>query len=200
MAEERLRFAEIHERHREGIVRYLHRMTRDPALAEDLAQETFLRVDRGLAAFRAESKLTTWLYRIATNVYLDLRRREASLSRQAEVGPIEASEAESAALPAPEAKLADRLFEDSEMGTCIREFVDSLRPEHRAVIILHDLEGVPQREIAYILDCSVENVKIRVHRARRQLKVLLSERCDFSYSDDNVLRCERKPPTGSGAS
>jgi RNA polymerase sigma-70 factor (ECF subfamily) len=184
----------IHARHRGPILAYLTRLTHDPALAEDLTQETFLRVSRGLSRFRGDSKLGTWIYRIATNVYLDQRRRDASRTPGAGydlrdlAGP-------SSVVP-QEPRLPDRLLEDSEMASCIREYVDGLPPDHAAVIVLHDLQGLANPEIARILGCSLETVKIRIHRARRRLAQVLGEHCDFHRSDDDALRCDRKQPTG----
>jgi RNA polymerase sigma-70 factor (ECF subfamily) len=189
-------FADIHASHREGISRYLHRMTRDLSLAEELTQESFIRVSRGLRNFRGESKLSTWLYRIATNVYLDHRRKEASRVPDPEAFPPALIDPpDPASLSGSGPKLPDRLFEDSEMGSCIREFVDRLAPDQRAVVILHDLEGLKNTEIAQILDCSLDTVKIRVHRARQKLKALLGEHCDFDYSQEDELRCDRKQPS-----
>jgi RNA polymerase sigma-70 factor (ECF subfamily) len=188
-------FAEIHENHRAKIEGYLYRMTRDRALAEELTQETFLRVSRGLPSFKGRSKLSTWIFRIATNVYLDHRRREAARSPGGAALPPEALEpAVRAPLAGAGPRLPDRLFEDSEMGRCIREFVDRLPSEHAAVIILHDLEGKRNAEIAQILDCSLDTVKIRVHRARQKLRTLLAEHCDFDYTDEDVMQCDRKQP------
>jgi RNA polymerase sigma-70 factor (ECF subfamily) len=154
-------FAEIHEQYREKVLAYLRRLTRQPALAEDLAQETFLRASRALESFRGEAKLSTWLYRIATNLYLDHRRRESS--RPAEI--------------------RDGLQQAED-------------PDYKAVIILHDLEGLKNREIADVLDCSLDAVKIRVHRARQRLRALLTGDCEFYYDERDVLRCDRKQSGG----
>jgi RNA polymerase sigma-70 factor (ECF subfamily) len=189
-------FAAVYRDHGEQILTYLHRLTRDLALAEELTQEVFLRVNRGLPGFRGDSKLTTWLYRIATRVYLDQLRRESARSADPDVLPPELIRPP---VPGPaagaEPRLPDRLFEDSEMGICIREFVDRLPPDHRAVIVLHDLEGLTNPEIAEALECSLDTVKIRVHRARRQLRALLSENCDFEVGEGGVLQCDRKQPS-----
>jgi RNA polymerase sigma-70 factor (ECF subfamily) len=190
-------FAEIHEQYREKVLAYLRRLTRQPALAEDLAQETFLRASRALASFRGEAKLSTWLYRIATNLYLDHRRRESSRPAEIRDGLQQAEETTLAAeVSVSGPKLPDRLFEDSEMGRCIREFVDRLPPDYKAVIILHDLEGLKNREIADVLDCSLDAVKIRVHRARQRLRALLTGDCEFYYDERDVLRCDRKQSGG----
>jgi RNA polymerase sigma-70 factor (ECF subfamily) len=187
------RFEDLYASHREGILRDLHRMTREFPLAEDLTQETFARAARGLDRFRGESKVATWLYRIATNVYLDQRRKEASRAPETPEAEPELSPDAAADPEASTPKLPDRLLEDSEMGRCVREFVDGLSPEHRAVIVLHDLEGLKNREIADVLGCSLDAVKIRVHRARQTLRSVLGENCEFYRGEDDVLRCDRKP-------
>lgn len=186
-------FAEIHASHRDRILRYLHRMTRDLPRAEELTQETFLRASRALGDFRGEAKVSTWLYRIAANLWLDERRKESARGRQAQQLPLDPADApDTASLSISGPKLPDQLLEESEMGSCVREFVDRLPPDHRVAIILHDLEGLKNREIAAILGCSLDAVKIRIHRARGRLKVLLSGHCDFYYDDRDVLRCDRK--------
>jgi len=186
-------FAQVHDQHRDRILRYLHRLTRQAALAEDLTQETLFRASRALETFRGEAKLSTWLYRIATNVYLDHRRRESSRPAEAlEWAQRPEGLRDAASLSVAGPRLPDRLFEDSEMGSCIREFVDRLPADHSAVIILHDLEGLKNREIAGVLDCSLDAVKIRIHRARQSLRTLLSKDCEFYYDERDVLRCDRK--------
>jgi RNA polymerase sigma-70 factor (ECF subfamily) len=188
-------FAEMHEQHRERILHYLHRLTRHAPLAEDLTQETFFRASRALESFRGEAKLSTWLYRIATNLYFDHRRKASSRPAEALECPGQPEELPDAAnLSISGPRLPDRLFEDSEMGSCVREFVDRLPPDHKAVIILHDLEGLKNREIAGVLDCSLDAVKIRIHRARQSLRALLTQDCEFYYDERDVLRCDRKQP------
>lgn len=176
----------LYARHHETILRYLHRLTRDRHRAEDLAQEAFLRVGRGLEQFRGDSKVRTWIYRIATNVYLDeCRKAPLPASPDAPQGSPESLR------PLP--RLADRLFEDSEMGSCVREVIDGLPPDHRTAIVLHDLQDLPNKDVARILDCTLDAAKIRVHRARRTLRARLAERCDFYKDEESVLRCDRKP-------
>jgi RNA polymerase sigma-70 factor (ECF subfamily) len=187
-----VRFEEVYADNHDAIFGYLKRITGDVALAEDLAQETFSRVARGLEDFRAESKLTTWLYRIATNAFLDHRRGLKARATEIPEMDLDMLHDASSATGDPLPKLPDRLLDDSEMGRCVREFVDSLTPEHRAVIVLHDLEGFSNREIAEVLGCSLGTVKIRVHRARRKLRDVLGENCDFYRSEDDVLQCGRK--------
>jgi RNA polymerase sigma-70 factor (ECF subfamily) len=191
-AEANGRFEDVYAGNRAAILRYLERMTGDPDLAEDLAQETFARVARGLDQFRGESKLTTWLYRIATNAFLDHRRRLGTRTTEVPTMDLDILPDESSDIGDPTPKLPDRLLDDSEMGRCVREFVDGLPPEHRAVIVLHDLEGFKNREIAEILGYSLGATKVRVHRARQRLREVLGENCEFYRSEDDVLQCGRK--------
>ncbi len=192
------RFDQVYAGNHDAILRYLQRITGDLELAEDLAQETFSRVARGLDRFKGESKLTTWLYRIATNTFLDHRRRLKTRATEIPVMDLDILPAPVSELGGPIPKLPDQLLDDSEMGRCVREFVDSLPPEHRAVIVLHDLEGFKNPEIAEILGCSLAATKIRVHRARQKLREVLGENCEFYRSEEDVLRCGRKLGEDSG--
>ena len=78
------------------------------------------------------------------------------------------------------------------MRECINEYIDSLPPDYRTVIVLRELEGLANQEIAEILDISLDSVKIRLHRGRAKLKAVLKEACDFYYTDQNTLACDRK--------
>ena len=79
------------------------------------------------------------------------------------------------------------------MSACVHEYVDRLPPDHRTVLILKEIEGFKNREIAEILQISLDNVKVRLHRARARLKQELDEGCDFYYNEDGSLACDRKP-------
>jgi RNA polymerase sigma-70 factor (ECF subfamily) len=79
------------------------------------------------------------------------------------------------------------------MSECVREYVDRLPPDYRAVLILSELEGFKNRKIADILDISLENVKVRLHRARVRLKEELDDGCDFYHDREGTLACDRKP-------
>ena len=78
------------------------------------------------------------------------------------------------------------------MSECIREFVDNLPADYRTIIILNELEGFTNKEIADILQTSVDTAKIRLHRARARLKKMLEEGCDFYHDDRSELACDRK--------
>jgi RNA polymerase sigma-70 factor (ECF subfamily) len=78
------------------------------------------------------------------------------------------------------------------MNECIREFIEKLPPNFRAVMVLSEIEGLKNSEIADILGISLDNVKIRLHRARAGLKKKLQEGCSFYQDERNTLACDRK--------
>lgn len=185
-----LDFAEVFGQYQGPIYNYLLRMTQNQSEAEDLTQETFVRAHRSLPTFRGEASLSTWLYRIATNVSLDHFRRP--ITRQARTAlSLEKIELDgdrgSDAPSSPE-----QLAACSEMSACVQAFVQRLPPDHRAVLVLKDLQGLKNREIAEVLDCSLGTVKIRLHRARTKLREALDAGCDFTYDERNVFICELK--------
>ncbi len=178
-------FQRVYDEFHPRIRRYLARLG-GAADADDLTQETFARVSQALAGFRGEAALSTWIYRIATNVTLDRARRRGF--------QLEAHAAEPSALatlstiPVVEDDIARR-----EMSACVRDFVDQLPAEYRTVVVLSELEELPDREIAEVLGISLEAAKIRLHRARARLRRMLQEGCDFSRDERNEFTCEPRP-------
>jgi RNA polymerase sigma-70 factor (ECF subfamily) len=80
----------------------------------------------------------------------------------------------------------------SEMSDCVQNHIRNLPENYRTVVVLHDLQGLKNREIAEILECSLDAVKVRLHRARTKLRKSLNLGCDMGYDEFNVLGCERK--------
>jgi RNA polymerase sigma-70 factor (ECF subfamily) len=78
------------------------------------------------------------------------------------------------------------------MSACVQAFIQRLPPDHRTVLVLKDLQGLKNREIAEVLDCSLNTVKIRLHRARTRLREALNAGCDFTYDERNVFVCQPK--------
>jgi len=87
------------------------------------------------------------------------------------------------------------MIEQKQMSACVQQYLQSLSDSYRAAILLHDVEGLSNPEIAKMLGCSLATVKIRLHRARTRLRMALDRACDFSCDDRGVLVCEPKPPT-----
>ncbi len=197
MKEPRPSFDQIYKQYHMPMVRYMARMV-SPADAEDLAQEIFSKVAKNLDGFEGRAKLSTWLYRIATRTALDRlrspRHRTVEIPLMEEVsatmpptGPVPASTG------GPLTKVIN-----AEMNDCIRQQVDKLPSKYRTVMVLNSLEELKNREIAEILDISLEAVKMRLHRARALLKEILEKECRFyHHTDSGTLMCDRKPPDRS---
>ena len=182
--------------HRAAIHRYILSMMRDPAEAEDLTQDTFLRAHNKLPTLKDHSKLVAWLYRIATNVCRDRFRQASWRNRPQSLdappdGATAVSEAEALADDAPRLDLA---LQQAEMSSCVQDYVATLPDSYRSVILLHDCEAMTNPEIADMLELTLSTVKIRLHRARTKLRAVLDKACSFSDDERGVRVCEPKPP------
>ena len=168
------------------IVRYLSKLAGETE-AEDLAQEIFIKIEQALPAFRGESKLSTWIYRIATNAALDRMRTPAY--RQAMNTISEENK---------EAELEDRNIWTGEkvpvlewqvvrkeMAECVQDFIRKIPLNYRLVLLLREFEGLSNQEIATILAISTGAVKIRLHRARERLKQDLIANCPTFWVEGN---------------
>ena len=165
--------------------RYLERLVGNRATADDLLQETLLKIARSLPEFEGRSSVKTWAFTIATRVATDHFRRPHSRAQMVEIDEREPAHV-------LDAEIDQRLVID-EMSSCVREVIDSLPEDYRTALVLHDLEGQTAAQVAEIAGCSLANAKIRIHRARRRLKEALNEECSFYRDEDNVFRCDRKP-------
>jgi RNA polymerase sigma-70 factor, ECF subfamily len=168
---------------RPELQRYLARYVGDPTAAEDLVQETLVRIDRGLGGFAGRSSVRTWALAIATNVAADYLRKP---ERRVAIVDIDEASRE----PGREEPADQRLIV-SEMNACVRQVVDSLPEDYRAALVLHELEGLTAEETAAVCGTSLATAKIRIHRARARLKAALGEECSFYRDTANVLRCDR---------
>ena len=190
-------FQEIYAIFQPRIRGYLSRMVGADE-AEELTQEVFVKVDRALKEFRGEAQLATWIYRIATNAALDRLRNPSFRQRAREFESVDAGAEAAVELPdrnvwTGEAKPeADQQLIRREMNSCIREYIEQLPEDYRAVLVLSEVEGLKNREIAEILGVSLDTVKIRLHRARARLKESLGSHCHFYLDERSELACDRK--------
>ena len=153
------------------------RMCKNPADAEEAAQEAFLSAWQGLPFFRGDASFSTWLYRLASNACVDLLRREgrhqaaAGPSLNDEEAPLDVADG----TPGPQ-EAAER----RELREQIEEGLRALTPEHRQVLLLREMHQLSYDEIADTLELDVGTVKSRISRGRRQLRMFLLEKGNFS--------------------
>ena len=190
-----LEFSDIYDQFHEKLTHYLERMV-GKNHAEDLAQEVFMKINKGLKDFKGKSSLSTWVYRIATNAALDKMKSRALRESKNKVSlgdPLEEAEPENTGILIEETSLsAEREAVRNEMNECIREFVDKLPANYRTIIILSEIKDLQNQEVADILGISLDAVKIRLHRARAKLKAEFEAGCDFYHNEDGELACDRK--------
>lgn len=168
----------------EPVFNYLRRYCGDEHLAQDLTQETLLRVARSLSGFDGRASLRTWAITIATRVAADHFRRQSRTVAEVTLEDYHD-------LTEDDRSLERQLVID-EMNCCIREVINGLPEDYRAALVLRDLEGFSVAEVAAVVECSLATAKIRLHRARKRLQEALGQQCSFYSDQENVLRCERK--------
>lgn len=170
-------YRELIRRYERPVFSLILRMVRDRQLAEDLAQETFIKALNAIGSYRPEFKFSSWIFKIANNAAIDqLRRREVdTLSIDGAPNATSADDIEATALQVGdkgETPLAE--LEARELGTHIERAISRLRPEYRSCIMLRHVEGLAYEEIAQLLDLPLGTVKTYIHRARHELRDMLA--------------------------
>ena len=160
-------------RYRTPLVNFLHRMVRDAATAEDLAQEVFLRVYRARKKYEPSAKFTTWLFRIATNLALNSLRD--GRYRQLEISADETREDERPVLSVPDQRpsAVERMMEQ-DRAEFIRRAIQTLPEKQRVAVLLHKYHELDYDEIAGILECSESALKSLLFRAYETLREKLA--------------------------
>jgi RNA polymerase sigma-70 factor, ECF subfamily len=162
-------------KYRTPVINFLYRMVRDSAIAEDLAQEVFLRVYRARQEYAPSAKFTTWMFRIATNLALnalrDNRYRQLEISMDQ---PVETNESEQPALEvADRTPTAEQQLVARTRTELIRNAINALPEKQRAAVLLHKYQELDYGEIAKILGCSESALKSLLFRAYETLRVQL---------------------------
>jgi RNA polymerase sigma-70 factor (ECF subfamily) len=170
-------YRELVRRYERPIFSLLYRMVRDRELAEDLAQETFVKALNAIESYRPEYKFSSWIFKIANNAAIDhLRRRELdtlSLEGSPHAETPEAVEATALQIGDRQENALD-IVEAKELGGQIEQAIGRLRPEYRSCILLRHVEGHSYEEIAQMLDLPLGTVKTYIHRARNELRQALA--------------------------
>jgi RNA polymerase sigma-70 factor, ECF subfamily len=177
-----IEFADILQRYNDYLCNYLKRLAGDSA--EDLLQETLLRVSQSYSDLRDVANIKAWLFRIATNVAMDHFR-----SRRTE---LPCNDEECMEIPDTNSRDAEESFIIEEMNDCIGRVIGNMPYVYRVVMLLYHFEGLSINEIASACDISPSAVKVRLHRAKEMLRKSLNRACDFYYDSDSNLRCNEK--------
>jgi RNA polymerase sigma-70 factor (ECF subfamily) len=164
-------FGILVERYQRRVIGVALAVVHNPEDALELAQETFVRAFENLRSFESRSSFSTWLYRIAANLAIDLRRRE----RRHTFVRGEEAEIEIERLP-NSAGDSFAEFSRAELNRRLRTALDELTPDHRAVILLREVEGLSYDEISDMLQCPRGTVMSRLHYARSRLRTILKNR------------------------
>ena len=168
-------------RYQDRVFNLLLRMCGTESEAEDLSQETFLKAYRGLGQFRQGSKFYTWLFRIAVNTgfsrgrQVTRRRAREGVSLDAASGAGEDNGGLRETATASAEAAPDRNLERETLRARVREGLEQLDADHRAVILLRDMEGLDYDAVAQALEISRAAVKSRLHRARLELARILKD-------------------------
>jgi RNA polymerase sigma-70 factor (ECF subfamily) len=161
-------WSRIAERHYESVYRLAYRLTGNRVDAEDLTQDTFVRVFRSLDSFRPAGSFEGWLHRITTNLFFDAKRRQARI-RMEDLDDADTSVAPPAAEP-------DRLVEVSAANAALARTLSGLSPDLLQALVMCDVEGLSYQEIADRLGVALGTVRSRLHRARAQARLAISQR------------------------
>ena len=169
-------YRELVRRYQRPIFSLIYRMVRDRERAEDLTQETFVKVLNALDSYRPEYKFSSWIFKIANNAAIDqLRRKELdtlSLDGAPDATTSDRREGTSIQL-ADGAESPLQELEARELGSQIERAIAQLRPQYRSCILLRHVEGYAYEEIAEMLELPLGTVKTYIHRARVELRTML---------------------------
>jgi RNA polymerase sigma-70 factor (ECF subfamily) len=171
-------YRELLTRYERPVFSLIFRMVRDRETAEDLAQETFIKVLNNLDRYSPEFKFSSWLFKIANNLTIDhlRRRRVDTISIEGAPDAVTADSAKATSISvvsANESPLEE--LESRELGTAIERAIGKLRPEYRACIMLRHVEDKSYEEIAEIVKLPLGTVKTYIHRARHELRAALGD-------------------------
>jgi RNA polymerase sigma-70 factor (ECF subfamily) len=162
-------FEELVESYKDLVFALIARTVQDRSRAEDLAQDVFLRIHRGLPYFRGEARLSTWIYRIVANACLQDQTRAALLAAAGKHVAIDDERAGDRYTPIAD----DRSAQNLELRDRLEKAVARLPPQARLLIAAHYLEGVKYEDLAEALGLPLGTVKTQLHRAKQQLRRLL---------------------------
>ena len=176
-----MEFLELYDQFYQRVRKFILAAVKDESVAADLIQETFIRIQENLDSLRDPAKISSWIFRIAYHLCQDHFRTLKKSSSHEEIhdGLVNLQETP-----------VQKKLEQGEMSRCVQDQLNLLPEAQRSVILFADVMDFSHQEIADILGLSVENVKVRLHRARKKFKAILEEKCTFEVDERNVLVCD----------
>ncbi len=169
-------YEQLIEQYADGVYRVAFRLLQNQHDAEDAMQEAFLSVYLNIGSFQGQARLSSWLYRIATNKAMDLLRKRSRKTEAATDAWEDLGENAEEWLPDAQAVLPEDWAERQEVQALIQEGLATLSPGLRAAFVLFEMEGLRMDEVAETLEISPSAAKVRVHRARQALRGFLAAR------------------------
>ncbi len=170
-------FRELLSRYERPVFSLVYRMVRDRTLAEDLSQEAFIRAFNAIKSYKPRYKFSSWIFKIANNHTIDYLRKRKLDTVSIDGSPharTSEEEAQTRLVVESHEEAPDRYVEAKELGGQIEEAIGMLRPEYRTAVLLRHVEGYTYEEIAEIMELPLGTVKTYLHRARAELKGLLT--------------------------
>jgi len=170
-------FGRLVERYQDALFNGIYRMVSRREDAEDLAQETFVRAFKAIASFKGRSSFYTWLYSIAINLVISHRRKNSTAAGRANPLSLDhLGNGDGRPLELPSrSEHPDEAAQRHEHHQRVHDAIARLAPDHRAVVVLRDIEGFDCQTVAELLGCPVGTVKSRLHRARLALREQLKD-------------------------
>ena len=185
VAGNRAAFEDIIYRYEKRIYNLALKYTGNVEDASDLLQDTFLQVLKKLQTFRGDAKFSTWIFRITTNLFLMKKRKEKNIDIVPMDKPVLTRKGDSVEMQLFDEKAVQPLdlVEYNEENEILMKAIESLPDDYKTAIVLKDMNGFSNEEVAGILEITVQAVKSRVHRARLALKESLSK---YYYDTENI--------------
>jgi RNA polymerase sigma-70 factor (ECF subfamily) len=182
-----MEFWSIYDQYYSEVRKFILALVKDEWVADDLIQETFLKIQNNLENLKDPSKISSWIFRIAYNLCQDHFRKLKRSRKEERIDQEEMEEFKEALIQAgPDIQ---KELEQRQMGECVQNQINLLPESLRTVLVLFDIMEFSHQEIADIIGITVKNVKVRLHRARKRLKTILEEKCSFERDERNVLVC-----------
>ncbi len=171
----------LHDQYYHRVRKFIQASVKNESIADDLAQETFIKIQENLDQLRDPAKISSWIFSIAHHLCQDHFRNLKKSSPREDLND---------ELVNLEETPVQKKLEQGEMSQCVQDKLSLLPESQRSVIILAEVMDFSHQEIADILGLTVENVKVRLHRARKRFKSILEKSCTFEVDERNVLVCE----------